>query len=79
MIHHILDLIHQYVKTSPGFGPGGATINDVDLIYRTASPVINVKTSGGIRSLTDAQAMIQAGASRLGTRSGVNNYKDALA
>jgi deoxyribose-phosphate aldolase len=67
----------DYVKTSTGFGTGGATVADVDLMYRIVSPQVKVKASGGIRSYNDALAMIQAGASRLGTSAGIQIIKDA--
>ena len=60
-----------YVKTSTGFGPGGATIADVELLARIAAGRIGVKAAGGIRTLVDALAMIEAGATRIGTSSGV--------
>lgn len=58
-----------FVKTSTGFGPGGATREAVSLMRRSVSPYVGVKASGGIRSLADALAMIEAGASRIGTSS----------
>ncbi|MEW5872219.1 MAG: deoxyribose-phosphate aldolase [Chloroflexota bacterium] len=67
----------DYVKTSTGFGPGGATVEDVDLMYRIVGPEIKVKAAGGIRDLQAAQAMIRAGASRLGTSSGAKIIQDA--
>ena len=60
-----------YVKTSTGFGPGGATIADVALMRKTVGSDIGVKASGGVRTLEAALAMIEAGASRIGTSSGV--------
>lgn len=61
----------DFVKTSTGFHPtGGATIEHVRLLHKHAAP-IRVKASGGIRSLDTAIAMLEAGASRLGTSSGV--------
>lgn len=60
-----------FVKTSTGFGPGGATISDVALMRQTVGPEIGVKASGGIRTLEATLAMIEAGASRIGTSSGV--------
>ena len=61
----------DYVKTSTGFHPkGGAALEHVRLLYRLASPM-KVKASGGIGTARDACAMIEAGASRLGTSSGV--------
>jgi deoxyribose-phosphate aldolase len=68
----------DFVKTSTGFGSGGATIEDVDLMYRTVGPAVKVKAAGGIRTLEIALAMIKAGASRLGSSSGVQIMKDAL-
>ncbi len=69
----------DFIKTSTGFGAAGATVEDVDLMYRIAAPQASVKASGGIRTLADAQAMIQAGASRLGTSAGVAIVSAALA
>jgi deoxyribose-phosphate aldolase len=60
-----------FVKTSTGFGPGGATAADVRLMRETVGPDIGVKASGGIRDLASAIKMIEAGATRLGTSSGV--------
>ena len=60
----------DFVKTSTGFGTGGATIPDVQLMRRTVGPAMGVKAAGGIRDLATAMAMIQAGANRLGTSSG---------
>jgi len=60
----------DYVKTSTGFKKG-ATIPDVKLMHETVAPQLKVKAAGGIRTLKDALAMIEAGASRLGTSSGV--------
>lgn len=61
----------DFVKTSTGFHPaGGATVRHVELLHKYASP-IKVKASGGIRDLATAQAMIRAGASRLGLSAGV--------
>jgi len=68
----------SFIKTSTGFGAGGATIEDVELMHRIAAPQVFVKASGGIRSLSDAQAMIGAGASRLGTSAGVAIVTAAL-
>jgi deoxyribose-phosphate aldolase len=61
----------DYVKTSTGFHPaGGATIEHVKLLHRYATP-LRIKASGGIRSAAAARAMIEAGAVRIGTSSGV--------
>jgi deoxyribose-phosphate aldolase len=57
-----------FVKTSTGFHPsGGATVADVRLMRAAVGPAIGVKASGGIRTLADAQAMLEAGANRIGT------------
>jgi deoxyribose-phosphate aldolase len=61
----------DYVKTSTGFSIGGATVEDVALMRKTVGPDIGVKASGGVRTLKDAEAMIEAGASRIGASSGV--------
>ncbi|RAK22439.1 deoxyribose-phosphate aldolase [Anoxybacillus vitaminiphilus] len=60
----------DYVKTSTGFSTGGATVEDVALMRKTVGPEIGVKASGGVRDLQGAEAMIQAGATRIGTSSG---------
>lgn len=61
----------DFVKTSTGFSTGGATVPDVALMRKTVGPDIGVKAAGGARSLADAEAFIEAGATRLGTSSGV--------
>ena len=61
----------DFVKTSTGFAGGGATVEDITLMRRTVGERLGVKASGGVRSLADAQAMIDAGATRLGASSGV--------
>jgi len=61
----------DFVKTSTGFSTGGATLEDVALMRQSVGPGVQVKASGGIRDRETALAMLQAGASRLGTSSGV--------
>lgn len=61
----------DYVKTSTGFSTGGATVADVALMRKTVGPDMGVKASGGARSYEDAQAFIEAGATRIGASSGV--------
>lgn len=61
----------HFVKTSTGFSRSGATLEDVALMRKTVGPDVGVKASGGIRDLATALAMIKAGATRLGTSSGV--------
>jgi len=60
-----------YVKTSTGFGTGGASAEDVRLIRKTVGDRIRIKASGGLRSYHDAIKMLDAGADRLGSSSGV--------
>lgn len=60
-----------FVKTSTGFGPGGATVEAVRLMRESVSDRVQVKASGGIRDRATAQAMVDAGASRLGTSASV--------
>jgi len=61
----------QYVKTSTGFGPGGATAVDIRLLRETVGPDMGVKASGGVRTRQAALEMIAAGATRIGTSSGI--------
>jgi deoxyribose-phosphate aldolase len=60
-----------FVKTSTGFGPGGATVEDVALLREVVGSDVGVKASGGIRTADDARRMIAAGANRLGTSASV--------
>lgn len=70
----------HWVKTSTGFGPGGATIEAVKIMHREVAPHgLKVKASGGIRTLKDLRAMIEAGAERIGTSSGVAIVKELIA
>ena len=61
----------DFVKTSTGFGPGGATVEDVKLLRHTVGRDFGVKASGGIKTREQAEAMIKVGANRIGTSSGV--------
>jgi len=66
-----------FVKTSTGFSTGGATPEDVKLMYETVKDTgLKVKAAGGIRSLADAEKMIEAGAERLGCSAGMQIMKD---
>lgn len=62
----------DYIKTSTGFGTGGATLEDVTLMKQHIGPEVKVKAAGGIRSKEDMEAYIAAGCSRLGTSSAVD-------
>lgn len=66
----------NFVKTSTGFGTGGATIEDVKLMRKTVSDKVKVKASGGIRNLKDFDLFISAGAERIGTSNGVSIMED---
>jgi deoxyribose-phosphate aldolase len=61
----------DFVKTSTGFGGGGATAEDISLMRKVVGPDIGVKASGGVRNLQDAKAMVKAGATRIGASAGV--------
>lgn len=61
----------RFVKTSTGFGSGGATVEDVRLLRRAVGSRLGVKASGGIRTLEGALALLAAGADRLGCSAGV--------
>lgn len=61
----------DFVKTSTGFSTGGAIVDDIRLMRRTVGPEMGVKASGGIRCLADVQAMVEAGADRIGTSAGI--------
>lgn len=67
----------DFVKTSTGFGPGGATVADVALMRRVVGSTMGVKAAGGIRSLTDTQQMVAAGATRIGASAGVKIVAEA--
>jgi deoxyribose-phosphate aldolase len=61
----------DFVKTSTGFSTGGATIADITLMRKTVGPTLGVKASGGVKTLEDMKALVLAGATRIGTSSGV--------
>ena len=67
----------EYVKTSTGFGPGGATAHDVALMRSAVGPGLGVKAAGGIKNLADAKAMVAAGATRIGASAGVKIVQEA--
>ncbi len=69
----------DFVKTSTGFSTAGATVSDIALMRQTVGPDLGVKASGGVRSMADAEAMIAAGATRLGTSNGVEIMKGNIA
>jgi deoxyribose-phosphate aldolase len=69
----------HFVKTSTGFSSAGATLADVKLLREAVGPKFGVKASGGIRDTQTALAMIEAGATRLGTSSGVGIVRGVVA
>ncbi|MCL6612597.1 MAG: deoxyribose-phosphate aldolase [Peptococcaceae bacterium] len=66
----------RFIKTSTGMGPAGATVEDIELIRETVSPGTGIKASGGIRTLDQALRMVRAGATRIGTSSGVQIMRE---
>jgi deoxyribose-phosphate aldolase len=67
----------DYVKTSTGFGPGGATAADVALMRRVVGAEMGVKAAGGVRDLESLKAMVAAGATRVGASAGVKIVQQA--
>ena len=67
----------DYVKTSTGFGPGGATVADVALMRRVVGQDMGVKAAGGVRDLEGLRAMVAAGASRVGASAGVKIVQES--
>lgn len=65
----------NYIKTSTGFGISGAKLEDIELINNKRNEVLEIKASGGIKTIEDAEKFINAGATRLGTSSGVELMK----
>ena len=61
----------HFVKTSTGFGTGGAQLEDVALMRKTVGDSVGVKASGGIKKLSDVERFVEAGATRIGTSSGI--------
>ena len=67
----------DYVKTSTGFGPGGATVADVALMRRVVGDQMGVKAAGGVRDLESVKAMVAAGATRIGASAGVRIVQES--
>ena len=67
----------DFVKTSTGFGPGGATVADIALMRKVVGPEMGVKAAGGVRDLKSAQALIEAGADRIGASVGVKIVQES--
>ena len=77
MCHAVTNAGADYIKTSTGFGTGGATMEDVMLFKKYIGQNVRIKASGGIRTLKDMEAFIDAGCSRLGTSSAVKLINNA--
>jgi len=69
----------DFVKTSTGIATTGATLEDVKLMKETINGRSKIKASGGVRTLTDAKAMIEAGADRIGTSNGISIIEGTVA
>jgi len=68
----------DFIKTSTGFGSGGATLEDVQLFKKHIGPNVRIKAAGGIRSISDMKAYIAEGCSRIGASAAVELLKDHL-
>jgi deoxyribose-phosphate aldolase len=66
----------EFVKTSTGFGPGGATIDDVALMRRVVGQGVGVKAAGGVRDRQTAERMVAAGATRIGASAGIRIVRE---
>ncbi len=72
MCHAVTNAGADFIKTSTGFGTGGATIEDIKLFKEYIGPKVKIKAAGGVKSIEDLEAFIQEGCSRIGTSSAVN-------
>lgn len=77
MCHAVTNAGADYIKTSTGFGTGGATMDDIQLFKKHIGDNVKIKASGGIRSLKDMEAFIDAGCLRLGTSSAIKLINNA--
>lgn len=77
MCHAVTKASADYIKTSTGFGTGGATMEDVQLFKKYIGQNVRIKASGGIRTLNDMEAFINAGCSRIGTSSAIKLINNA--
>lgn len=75
MCHAVTNANADFIKTSTGFGTGGATLSDIALFKEHIGPGVKIKAAGGVRSLEDLKAFIEAGCARIGTSSAVNLVK----
>ncbi len=68
----------DYIKTSTGFGTGGATIEDIRLFAQNIGPDVKMKAAGGVKSREDLEIFLEAGCDRIGTSSAVKNVRRKL-
>lgn len=71
MCQAVTDAGADYIKTSTGFGTGGATMDDVRLMKEYIGPKVKIKAAGGIKNVKDMEDFLEAGCERLGTSSGI--------
>ncbi|UCH79977.1 MAG: deoxyribose-phosphate aldolase [Nitrospiraceae bacterium] len=76
MCEIVIDSGAEYIKTSTGYGPGGARIKDVTMLKSIAGNKIGIKAAGGIKTLNELMAFINAGATRIGTSHGLRIIKE---
>lgn len=79
MCHAVTNAGADFIKTSTGFGTGGATLEDIKLFKENIGPGVKIKAAGGVKSVEDLEAFIQEGCARIGTSSAVNLIKGKLA
>lgn len=78
LCHAVTNAGADFIKTSTGFGTGGATLEDIKLFKENIGPGVRIKAAGGVKSLEDLEAFINEGCSRIGTSSAVNLMKGKL-
>ena len=76
--HAVTDAGADYIKTSTGFGPSGATLEDVKLFKEHIGPHVKIKAAGGIRTIEEMKAYLEAGCDRIGSSAAVGLLKDRL-
>ncbi|WMJ90249.1 deoxyribose-phosphate aldolase [Anaerocolumna sp. MB42-C2] len=79
MCHAVTNAGADFIKTSTGFGTGGATLEDVRLFKENIGPDVKIKAAGGVKSVEDLAAFIAEGCARIGTSSAVNLIKGKIA
>lgn len=79
MCHAVTNAGADFIKTSTGFGTGGATLEDIRLFKEHIGPGVKMKAAGGVKSVEDLKAFIDEGCARIGTSSAVNLIKGKLA